>query len=173
MRRFTLSALAIAAALSGGAALAQSVNPGVAQLAASAGVSAEGFTQAQLIRLIQAQEDNDRETIAFILSQRSSDISRSDMGGVTPGAAQLAASLGVEPGRYTVNELIRLERAVEANDDETINFILSGTIREQAGETTANAGALQLAALLGVNAADYSLSELTALYTARYDGDDN
>lgn len=168
MRTFALSALALAAAVAGGAAFAQSVNPGVAQLAASAGVSPEGFTQSQIIRLLQAQQDNDQEAIRFILSQQSSSVSRSDMGGVTPGAVQLANSLGVDASRYTLDELIRLERAKQNNDDEAIRFILSGEVRNQSGIAATNPGAQQLAAALGVNAADYSLAELTAAYDDRF-----
>ena len=169
MRKFTIPALVLAATLAGGAGIAQTVSPGVAQLAASAGVSAADFNSAQLIRLTEAQAENDRETVRFILSQRASSVSRSDMGGVKPGAVQLAGSLGVEAGRYTLDELIRLDRARQANDEETYRFILSGQNRVQTGATAGNAGAAQLAAALGVNAADYSLAELTALYTGTFD----
>ncbi|MEF3048622.1 hypothetical protein [Pseudotabrizicola sp. L79] len=171
MRNFAISALVLAAALSGGAAMAQSVSPGVAQLAAIAGVSSEGFTQAQLTRLINAQRDGDQEQINFILSQQSSGVSRSDMGGTSAGAAQLANSLGVEPGRYTLDELLRLDRAMRDDDTATISFIVSGEARKHSSVSGSTAGGQQLAAALGVNAADYSLAELTSLYAAQIDND--
>ncbi|MCU0816831.1 MAG: hypothetical protein MUF74_10300 [Cypionkella sp.] len=172
MRTSIFTTVTLVAALAAGASAAQSVSPGMAQLAASAGVSPEGFTQAQLIRLLDAQRDNDRQTIDFILGQRGSDLTRSDMGSApvaTPGSAQLAASLGVDAGQYTLNELIRLREAQRENDAETVRFILSGTNRVESGNPANNPGAQQMAAVLGVNAADYTLAELVALYTDRFD----
>lgn len=171
MRKFTLSALALAAVLSAGAVSAQSVNPGVAQLAAIAGVSPEGFTANQLQRLIQAQRDQDREEVAFILSQAGADVSRADTTGVASSDAQLAALAGVEPGVYSTNELQRLIDAERNNDSETVNFILSGENRKEAAPASAvTPGEQQLAATLGVDPADYTLSELTAMYADRLDG---
>lgn len=171
MRNFTITALTLAAALSGTAVLAQSVNPGVAQLAALAGVSPDGFSQAQLIRLIDAQRDNDKEEIAFILSQRASTVSRSDMGGVSVGAAQFAAIEGVAPGALSVNELQLLEQAKRENNRERIDFILSGGVNTETGVAATNPGAIQLAASLGVNAADYTLAELTKMYADKVSND--
>lgn len=142
-----------------------SANPGVDQLAAAAGVSPNGFTQAQLIQLLDAQRDNDTQRVQFILSQADqSSVAISNMGAAGVSSdAQLAAKAGVEPGRFTVNELERLVRADRENDTQTRNFILSGQNRVEAtGVVTP--GKQQLAATLGVDAADYTLSELSALY---------
>lgn len=171
MRNLVLSAFALATAISGGAAIAQPANPGLAQLAASVGVSADGFTAAQLIRLNDAQKEGDQTAIAFILSQRAGGVSRSDMGGATPGAAQFAANLGVAPGKYTVSELIQLDQAVKDGDAQAAAFITTGTNRAPAA-SSASAGAAQIAALLGVNAADYSLNELVALYHQQFGSDE-
>lgn len=171
MRILTLSTLALATALSAGVASAQSVNPGVAQLAASAGVSPYAFTQSQLIRLVDAQRNNDAEEIAFILSQSSDNqVARSDMGGdAVSSDAQLAAAAGVAPGLYTVSELQRLITARTNNDDEAVAFILSGENREEANPASVvTPGEAQIANILGVDAADYTLAELTALYAERY-----
>lgn len=169
MRTFTLSALALAAALTGGAAVAQSVSPGSAQLAYSAGVEPGQFTDAQLIRLINAQRDNDVEEINFILSQRGADVSRSDVSGVSAGAAQLAATVGVEAGALPLNDLVRLDRAQFEDDKETASYILSGGSDAGSINGATSAGARQLAAILGVNAADYTLSELVALSSDQND----
>lgn len=171
MRKFTLSALAVVAALTGGAAIAQTVSPGSAQLALSAGVEPGQFSDAQLIRLIDAQRNNDREEINFILSQRGADVSRSDFGGVSAGAAQLAASVGVEPGALPLNDLVRLDRAQFEDDDVTAAYILSGKSGSGSANAATNAGARQLAALLGVNPADYTVAELVALGTDQNDND--
>jgi hypothetical protein len=166
MRKLFLST-AIGAALLAGAAAAQSVNPGVEQLARIAGVSAEGFTQAQLVRLIDAQRDNDQEEVNFILSQNGV-ASRADTTGAistSQGADQLSALAGVEPGQFTNAELTRLIEAKRTNDDETVAFILSGANREtRGGIGEASQGKAQLAASLGVNPADYTLAELSTLY---------
>lgn len=171
MRKFTISALAVAAALTGGAALAQTVSAGSAQLAYAAGVQPGAFSDAQLIRLIDAQRDNNREEISFILSQRGSDLSRSDMGGVTPGAAQLAATVGVEPGALPLNDLVRLDAALADDEDETAAFIRAGQPGVSTGTAVGNPGAEQLAAILGVNPSDYTLAQLVAMSEDHTDND--
>ena len=169
MRKFTISALALAAALTGGAAIAQSVSPGAVQLANIAGVEPGLYTNAQLIRLIDAQRNDDTNTIRFILSQGTSDVTRSDMGGVTPGAAQIAASLGVQPGTLSLNELIRLDAALAENDEHTADYIRAGQPGPSSASAADNAGAAQLAAILGVNPADYTLAELVQMRAEQMD----
>lgn len=146
-------------------------NSGIDQLAASAGVSPEGFTQAQLIQLVDAQRANDDARINFILSQAGQGgVSRSDMGeGTVSQDAQLAALAGVAPGLYTTNELQRLVAAQRANDDALVNFILTGQNRNGGNSASAvTPGQAQLAARLGVDASDYTLTELTQLYNDRF-----
>lgn len=163
MRILTLSTIALVSALGAGVA---SANSGIDQLAASVGVSANGFTQAQLIQLKIAQRDNDQQRIDFILSQvRGSNVSVSNKGDVAISQdAQLAANAGVAPGLYTANELQRLIVAKRNNNDEAVNYILSGASRE-GGEAagTVSPGKAQLAGALGLNPNDYTLSELVTL----------
>jgi hypothetical protein len=171
MRAFTLSALALATALSAGVASAQSINPGIAQLAAAAGVSADGLTADQLIRLTNAQRANDTDEVNFILSERNG-VSASTMGSVAnAGTAQLAAGLGVNPAEYTTDELYRAVNAQRANDDQLLSFILSGGDRATADSSAADTPAkAQLAADLGVNPSDYSLAQLTLMIGAKNGG---
>ena len=78
------------------------------QFAASLNVEAGQFTPAELQRLEQAYRDNDREEVAFILSgeaRRAANPAEV----VTPGEAQLAAAIGVDPAQYTLAELIALQ----------------------------------------------------------------
>ncbi|MCU0898894.1 MAG: hypothetical protein MUC82_00190 [Cypionkella sp.] len=160
MRILTLSAAALA--LTAGLAAA---NPGVDQLAAEAGVAPGVLTQAQLIRLIDAQRDNDDATVRFILSQAGqADVTRSNMGaGSVSSDAQLAAAAGVAPGQYTTNELYMLIEARRDNDQQRADFILSGEIRNGASVDGSAAAKAQLAGPLGVNPDDYTLSELVQL----------
>lgn len=161
MRIITLTTAALA--LTAGLA---SANPGIDQLAAAAGVSADGFTQTQLVQLLDAQRDNDTQRVQFILSQAGAGtVAISNMGPTGASSdAQLAAKAGVEPGRFTVNELERLILADRENDTQTRAFILSGQNRVEATGTI-TPGMQQLAATLGVNAADYTLLELTEMYS--------
>jgi hypothetical protein len=162
MRIIMMTAAALA--LTSGIAAA---NPGLDQLAASAGVSGNGLSQAQLIQILDAQRDNDTQRVEFILSQAGQgSVAISNMGGAGASVdAQLAARAGVEPGRFTTNELERLIRADRENDTQTRAFILSGESRADANPSNVvTPGQEQLAAVLGVNAADYSLAELTVLY---------
>lgn len=170
MRTLLISAAALA--LTAGLAAA---NSGTAQLAAQAGVSANDYTQAQLIQLLQAQQDNDDTRIRFIMAQAGQDtMSRSDMGaGAVSNDAQLAAAAGVEPGRFTASELQRLITAKRNNDTQLTNFILSGQNRAESNPAgVVTPGQAQLAATLGVDASQYTLTELTALYADRV-GDDS
>ena len=134
IKTFTATA-AIALSVFAGAATAQSVNPGKQQLADELGVEVTDFTTAQLITLEGAVRENDDEMIRFILSKAGGVTARADFsdGVVTAGDVQLARIAGVEPGRYTTEELVRLKAAQDNNEDETIAFILSGETREVRG----------------------------------------
>ncbi|MDR7123574.1 hypothetical protein [Pseudotabrizicola sp. 4114] len=154
MRTLMISAAALA--LTAGIAAA---NPGTNQLAAQAGVSANDYTQSQLIQLLQAQKDNDQARIRFIMSQAGEGT------GAASTDVQLAAAAGVEPGRFTINELQLLIEAKRDNDTQMTNFILSGQNRANGKPAeVVTPGKAQLAAVLGVDASQYTLTELTALY---------
>lgn len=158
MRTLMISVAAVA--LSAGFAFA---NPGTDQLASQAGVSANDYTQAQLIELLQAQRDNDDARIRFIMSQAGQNTMME--GEVVSNDAQLAAAAGVAPGLYTANELQRLITAKRNNDSQLTNFILSGQNRvEGNAASVVTPGQEQMAAVLGVDASQYTLNELTMLY---------
>lgn len=165
MRKLSLTIAVLSTALSAGLVSAQSINPGVAQLAASVGVSPTAFTQGQMIQLERAQRENDRQAIDFILSQAQDEVSRADNSmDMVNGGGQLALTAGVEPGQFTTNELIRLIAAQRDNDQQAIDFILSGTNRSPANPASVVTPAeASLAAQLGVNPADYTLAELALL----------
>lgn len=157
-----LASAAVLAALSG-AALASSPVPGVsagdAQLALTAGVEPGRYSRAELIQIIEAKRENDAGAVQYFLSGANR---ASAVGNDSAGAVQLALTAGVEPGVYSVPELIQIIEAKRENDAERLNFILSGANRE--GERAGvSPGKAQLAASLGLNPADYTLAELVLL----------
>ncbi|MFM2354718.1 MAG: hypothetical protein RLZZ528_454 [Pseudomonadota bacterium] len=84
------------------------VSAGKAQIAAQVGVDAAAFSTNDLIRLQDALRSGDEETVAFILNGSDNGDVTTDRGVVTPGKAQLAASLGLNAAEYTTAELSAL-----------------------------------------------------------------
>lgn len=82
-------------------------NTGTAQLAAALGVDAGTYSLNDLIRLQDAVKDRDTNTIAFILNSSNNNAANANSGVVTPGKAQMAASLGLDPAAYTTAELAK------------------------------------------------------------------
>jgi hypothetical protein len=160
IRNFTASALILAALT--GAAAASSAQPGVSagdvQLALSAGVEPGRYSRVELINIIEAREEGETTRLNYYLSgaNRAS--------GATIGNDQLAAAAGVEPGRFTTNELNRLITAQDEGDRAEVQFILSGANRAEANPAeVVTPGEAQLAARIGVDPAKYTLNELVAM----------
>lgn len=94
--------------LSGANRAEGATNPAAfAQLAAAAGVKGGDYSVADLQRLIEARRDNDDTAIRFILAGGAATANPAEV--VTPGEAQLAAAVGVDPAQYTLAELIALQ----------------------------------------------------------------
>ena len=147
-----IAAIAVAAASAAAIpAAAQTFTPGHIQLSRSVGVEPGTLTTSQLILLDAAQkedgaagrfkaqqilknagaerfstsgnavsdvnrsillEDAQRENNEFLIAQRSKDVvnnTGSDRGIVSPGKAQLAASLGLNAADYTTAELVAVD----------------------------------------------------------------
>ena len=79
---------------------------GAEQLARLVGVTPGAYSTSEMIRLQEAINENDRAAIAFILGGSDGGNTGSDIGIVTPGKAQLAASLGLDPAAHTTAELV-------------------------------------------------------------------
>lgn len=159
---FVLSVVALTAPFAG-TAMAGS---GAAQMAAALGVPAGAYSTIQLIQLQDARRQGDAFTAAFILGQSKASVSRSTMSGVTQGAEQLARLVGVAPGAYSANDLIRLQTAISENDSQAIAFILGGS---DTGNTTNDIGSVtpgkaQIAAALGLDPAAHTTADLVARY---------
>ncbi len=134
------------------------------QLARSLGVEPGVYSTSELIALRSAVED-DNFAQANAIRAGGNDGFTASTKSVTSSSAQLAASVGVEPGVYSNAQLIALRSAIE-NDD----FAQANAIRNSVGEgfsastkSGVSAGTAQLAASLGVDAADYSRAELVRL----------
>lgn len=81
------------------------VSPGAEQLARLVGVAPGAYSVNEMIRLQDAINKGDRETIAFILGGSNGGNTGSDIGVVNPAKAQLAASLGLDPAAHTTADL--------------------------------------------------------------------
>ena len=171
MRILSISALTLAAALSVGAASAQSINPGVAQIAALIGVSANDYSLSQLIEIQDAIDAGDQEKADFLLAnKRGASLSSSGVS-VSAGAEHLAKLVGVAPGSYSIGDLALLADIKDGNSDVDAGFVLSRADRGASDLSVNSAGKLQLAASLGVNANDYTLSQLVAMDAVKHQAD--
>jgi hypothetical protein len=85
---------------------AAAVSAGAEQLARLVGVTPGAYSVNEMIRLQDAINEGDRQTIAFILGGSDGGNTGNDIGVVTPAKAQLAASLGLDPAAHTTADLV-------------------------------------------------------------------
>ena len=163
MLKSILTPALIALTLSSAAFAAQPSSD--AQLASSAGVAAGQYSASELQNIIEARKANDQETLNYFLSGAN----RADRG-AGDSAGQLANLAGVQPGTYSASELALIIEARKENDRDRVGYILSGANRTApAAAEVVTPGETQLAAALGVDAADYTLAQLIALTAADND----
>ncbi|NTT86560.1 hypothetical protein [Tabrizicola fusiformis] len=162
MNRFTFAAAALALGTS--ALAAHAASPAAEQLAAKLGLNADAYSVTELNIIDQALRDGDANTVnLYVKGGNRAALADS----VTPGSAQLAANLGLDPAKYSLTELSIIDSARKAKNADVAAFYTSGRNRDiRGGVGEASEGKAQLAASLRVNAADYSLAELTSLYLA-------
>ena len=153
MKRFTL--LATVAALSLSAALPA--------LANGVHVDTSQYTAAEQAFLKTADWQEDRAQINAILNGESSvGITASSKSAPSSGAEQLAHSVGVDAGAYSLADLATLKTA---NPEESRNLI-SATLNQATSDTLSDGvtpARAQIAASLGVDASDYTLPELVSM----------
>lgn len=157
---FTAMFCMIAASSSG-----QTVSPGDAQLAALAKVPPGIYSTAQLIQLLDARRENDTNQERYILSQTTTTVvTRSDTSDFVNTASPSVLGL-------TLAEEIALSEAIRENDRAAARFITSGAIRTSVPHeaSVVTPGEAQLAALVGVDPAEYTLAELIAMQTSTTD----
>lgn len=93
---------------------------------------------------------------------------------VNPGTAQLAYQLGVEPGRYSLTELVQLEQAKRDQDVQAIAQILGqsgASASSKSAVGVSGEGKAQIEAQLGVEPGRFTLAELSQIREARREGD--
>lgn len=155
--------LGLVAALSGGAALANSVNPGVAQLAAQAGVNAANLSAADVAAEWAFKHDTDAAA-SYEPGYVSGALSSSNAGAVNAGVAQLAAQAGVNAANLSAADVAAewaFKRDNDAAADYDARFVSGAVSAKDAGLITP--ARAQLAAQLGLNPADYSFAELAGI----------
>ena len=169
---FTKPVIFAVAVAFAGAASADNVSPGAKMLANLAGVEPGAYSIADLVRLNDTRTDSQQVHEArFIKARGRTEVTRADTWGHNDGtgADQVARNEGVEPGAFSLAELIEIGRARDENDDEALRYYTSGTNRDT---TTGDVGRVtpakaQIAASVGVDPAQYSLAELVELQTTK------
>jgi len=162
MKRFALTT-AIALGLAAPAMAAR-------QLEKSLGVAPGVYTLSQLVEIKHAAETDGGGTRAYFGG--ADDVTVSSRSAVTPGAAQLARSLGVEPGAYTLSQLVALKRAAETDGGGGAAVLGAGDGVAMSSRGVATGAAAQLAAGLGVAPGRHGLDELVAKHSAASDEGD-
>ena len=107
-------------------------------------------------RIITARPDNDASSLNYFLSgaNRTGNVQGDSSG-------QLAKLAGVAPGTYSASELALIIEANKDNKPKDRAYILSGTNRTASAEASVvTPGEVQLAAVLGVDPAHYTLAQL-------------
>lgn len=150
---------AVFAALLAGTAFAGSPSSD-AQLAASAGVPAGQYTASELINIIEARRENNQSALDYYLSGVNREASATQ----SVGSAELARAAGVPVGEFTVNELVVIIEAKRDGDPALADYYASGQNRVPANEASVvTPGEATLAALAGVDPAEYTLAELVQM----------
>ncbi|OCX61268.1 hypothetical protein BFP70_01420 [Thioclava sp. SK-1] len=171
--RITPIAVALTAALAGGAvtANAQTFSPAQVQLSTEAGVQPGVYTIGQLDAIIKAQRDTNQ---SVDVDQLKSAFVLENAGAAPAGAgdAQLAAQAGVPAGKYTTGQLQQLVQASRNHTDPDAKQRLIDAYAKE--DATQNAGLAQLAARAGIDPAGKTPAQIAAAYvTATSDLDNN
>ena len=112
--------------------------------------------------IINARLENNQTALNYYLSGANRSENKGDSSG------QLAKLAGVAPGAYSASELQMILNAQRNNEPEQAAYVISGANRKAVDAVgTVTAGKAQIAALLGLNPADYTLAQLVALDAAR------
>lgn len=157
----TLAALTFGA----GAQASQGSN----QLASSLGVEPGKYSLSQLARLKALRNDgNNQYQIKEIVDNPEGPQGnlrtghRNAFDPNSPGWNNLALSLGVEPGRYSPQQLVALKSAKADKDQGRIAFIMAGG-HPETSTSEVSAGTVQLALSLGLEPGLYSLNQLVQI----------
>ncbi|MER5171263.1 hypothetical protein [Thioclava sp. GXIMD2076] len=120
--------IAAIAALTASAGIASAEGAGHAQLAQQLNLDGAQFTTAELTTIADARRDNDTNTANYFIEHENRTAAPAHE--VTPGKAQLAAQLGVNPAKYTLAELVTVDSNLRNDNAQDAAFILSGDARQ-------------------------------------------
>ncbi|MEL6169169.1 MAG: hypothetical protein AAFR35_10790 [Pseudomonadota bacterium] len=143
------------------------------QLSRSLGVEPGALTVSELAVLKNAI-DNDDNNVQFdaIRAGLTGDVVSTQSFGA---AAQLAASVGVEPGALSVQELAVIKNATDNADDNRALASIRGALTGDVVSTQSgiSAGHAQLAAQFDVDPTVYSVTDILELKSRIDNADDN
>lgn len=147
------------------------------QLARAVGVEPGVYSTAELSLIRKAQEENDDllyRTIVERAETRGAEVLSTQSIGASAGAgagqAQLAPSLGVEPGAHSFAELARLKTAAVENDHQRIALVTEGSSEALSTQSVGTStGKAQLARSLGVDPGDHSAAQLVRMHIDAHD----
>ena len=170
----TIITAAVLAVTAGAAAAMDAPSPGEVQLANLAGVEPGVYSVADLIRLDDSyRETNSAQEQRFILDEGRDGIAgraNSGFGAISTsaGAVHNAATVNVDGGIYTTGEIALIDAADGVtNDRHFVAFVKDGGLRDNtANVTSSSPAAQQLAGALGLDAGDFTLSQLVRLDSA-------
>lgn len=152
--------LGLVASLSAGAAMAGTVNSGVAQMAAQAGVNAATISASDVASAWSAKHDNDAAA-PYDAVYVSGSLSSSNVGGVNQGIAQMAAQAGVNPATLSAAD-VASDWAAKRDNHAAAAYSASYStgVISSSSSNHISAGRAQLAAQLHVDPALYTSAEL-------------
>jgi len=137
------------------------------QFARSLGIEPGVYTDAELVELRAAMDADDEQRIRQLTRNHDGAVvSTQSYGTMSDASTQLARSVGLEPGVYTDEQMIRIRAAMDGED----NLVLRQLIREGGSEVLSTQsigtteGDAQLARILGVDSAEMSRAELAEAF---------
>lgn len=153
----------VLAALISALAVPALANPGADMFARTLGLEPGEYSVSEMLAIQEARRENDASAERFYLSRGKSDVVNfAEV--ASPGAAQFALTLGLQPGEYTVAEMMAIREARRENDAAAERFYLSKGNRAPANPAeTVTPGEAQIAARLGLDPAQHTLSDLVRI----------
>lgn len=130
------------------------------QMARSMGLEPGVYTDVELIQ-IRAAMDADEDALVRNLLDKDSTVISTQSVGTSTSNAQLARSVGVEPGVYSTAELVQMRAAIDADETETLRHVShDGSVISSQSIGATPQSRSQLERLLGVQEAGMTDSEL-------------
>ncbi|MHA3978110.1 hypothetical protein ACW9UR_10540 [Halovulum sp. GXIMD14794] len=134
------------------------------QMARSMGLEPGVYSDAELIQIRAAMDADDDYRLHQLLDKDTAVISTQSVGG-SASNAQLARSVGVEPGVYSTAELAQMRAAMDADEDYTPRHVShDGSIISTQSISATPESRTQLERILGVEGQGLTDAELSYLF---------